>query len=199
MGEYAQYGKDRIKIGTCEEMYYLRADQVHMVQPLEGNVDPVRDRNEIRFRFPWPDEDNVAPGAFDKYERAVTFHGVPIPVEVVHQSVQFSAPGYVLSLPCPESEGIRHVKVDGEALHVGRNGYTGGAQLVQQRYWDDKLVIVAKCGGCGAKYRVETLEGAQPYIKACLDEGARNGAREWWTEIARRIEAGYSGTEKDEA
>ena len=31
MGEYASYLGERIKIGTCENMYYLRADQRHLV------------------------------------------------------------------------------------------------------------------------------------------------------------------------
>ena len=27
MGEYAKYAGERVKIGTCEDMYYLRDDQ----------------------------------------------------------------------------------------------------------------------------------------------------------------------------
>jgi hypothetical protein len=54
MGEYALYKGQQIKIGTCETMYYLRADQAHLVTPLPGNVDPIKDADEIRFRFPSP-------------------------------------------------------------------------------------------------------------------------------------------------
>ena len=65
MGEYAKFQGQSIKIGTCENMYYLRADQAAMVQPESGNVDPIRDRESLRFRFPFPDEDNVLPGEFE--------------------------------------------------------------------------------------------------------------------------------------
>ncbi len=36
MGEYAIYRGERIKIGTCEDMYYLRPDQVHLVKRVSG-------------------------------------------------------------------------------------------------------------------------------------------------------------------
>lgn len=32
MGEYATYKGQEIKIGTCEDCYYLRADQRHLAQ-----------------------------------------------------------------------------------------------------------------------------------------------------------------------
>ena len=71
MGEYAMFQGEQIKMGTCEQMYYLRADQAHLVKPLEGNVDPIKDAGEIRFRFPFPDEDHVPPGEFNDYDRTV--------------------------------------------------------------------------------------------------------------------------------
>jgi hypothetical protein len=109
MGEYAIHNGEQVKIGTCEEMYYLRADQAHLVRHLSGNVDPVRDRLALRFRFPFPDEDGVSPGGagFDPFERGIAIRGVRPPAEgVEHHTVQFSArPGYLLSLPCPEAHG----------------------------------------------------------------------------------------------
>jgi hypothetical protein len=91
MGEFARYGGERIKIGTCENMYYLRADQRFRVAALCGNVDPVRDAPHLRFRFPFPDEDHVAPGAFDRYDRAIGLYGVDVPTDIEHGSVQFTA------------------------------------------------------------------------------------------------------------
>ena len=58
MGEYAKHKGEEIKIGTCENMYYLRFDQRHKVKALPGNVDPNgADAYALRFRFPWPNED----------------------------------------------------------------------------------------------------------------------------------------------
>ena len=193
MGEYAKFNRRDIKIGTCEDMYYLRADQSALVQPLPGNVDPVRDRAELRFRFPWPDEDEIRPGAFERYERGVGLHGVEQPATVDHGVVQFTAPGYNVCLPCPESKAY-------SGLKIHRNGHPGPVQIVQQRWIGDQLVLICACGGCGAKWREATLDEARPYIDACLREAANRelppataSDGEWWREVARRIKVGYQG------
>lgn len=67
MGEYAKYKGEKIKIGTCNEMYYLRYDQRHLVTPIPGNVDPVKQINSIWFRAPRNDEKDIAPGEFEYY------------------------------------------------------------------------------------------------------------------------------------
>jgi hypothetical protein len=86
MGEHALYAGAQIKIGTCEDMYYLRADQAGLVEGLPGNVDPndPRHRKEIRFRFPWPDEDGTEPGHFEDYDRSLPVPTATIPDEVSH-------------------------------------------------------------------------------------------------------------------
>lgn len=64
MGEFAEYQGDRIKIGTCEDMYYLRADQRHLISGYQfAEID--------RFRFPFPDEDDVEPGCFGDHDRGI--------------------------------------------------------------------------------------------------------------------------------
>jgi hypothetical protein len=209
MGEYALYNGEEIKIGTCEDMYYLRADQAHLVEPLSGNVDPVRDRDGIRFRFPFPDEDGIEPGAFEDYERGVRLYGVKVPEGVDHYSVQFKADnGYLTSLPCPElgSEGVLSLTADGSdhVYRVGRNGYGGAVELVQQRYWEGRLVAVCHCKGCGAAYRLPTLEDVQPVLDALhaeadqyLRTAERNGTKGdelhavRLRTIADRVAAGY--------
>lgn len=191
MAENAKYRGQEVKIGTCEEMYYLRADQARKVQRVSGSVDPVGDRAALRFRFPWPNEDNVEPGGFGDYERAVTVYGVEMPKDVDHGSVQFKAePGYLVSLPCPESPKIAELPIT-----VHRNGFSGSVRIVQQRYVEGRLVLVAMCGGCRAKWRVPTIEDAEPYIAGCLkraeEEERRNGSPEWWRKVAERIRDGY--------
>ena len=163
MGEYALYQGEEVKIGTCEDMLYLRADQAHLVTPLPGNVDPVRDRDALRFRFPFPDEDGTEPGGFDNPFRGRRLYGVKAPDGVDHGNVQFKASnGYLISLPCPEGPDAP------EGIH--RNGYGGACELIQQRYWEGRLVAVCKCKGCGDIYRLPTLEDAQPVIDALHDE-----------------------------
>ena len=195
MGEYAMYKGERIKIGTCEDMYYLRADQAPKVRKVSGSLDPnAREEQEIiRFRFPWPDEDQVEPGAFESFDRAVGLSGdIPFPEGLEHHSVQFWAqgPGYLVSLPCPEGPAASH------GLHVHRNGFGGRVKIVQQAYRVGVLAVICECGGCGARFNLPTWAGAEPVIVACraeADKAERQGnSRAWWDTIADRIAAGYT-------
>lgn len=42
MGEYAKRKSDnqKIKIGTCQTMYYLRLEGRNQVEPIANNIDP---------------------------------------------------------------------------------------------------------------------------------------------------------------
>lgn len=76
MGEYAIRKSDNveIKIGTCEEMYYLRFEDRFAVTHKPGNVDPVADAGELRFRLPFPDEDDLKPGEYQDYNRGLRLY-----------------------------------------------------------------------------------------------------------------------------
>lgn len=200
MGEYARYNGGQIKIGTCEDMYYLRADQRHRVGALSGNVDPVKDAKEIRFRFPFPDEDGTEPGAFDKYDRGLALWAMKSPLEVEHGKVPFSASvGYLVSLPCPEGPGGSELATLFGGVH--RNGFQGPVRLVQQRLLADGVTWAAilACGGCDYRWRCETREEALEVVAACEDEAAKAAQRErddpragdYWREVGRRVLAGY--------
>ncbi len=191
MGEYAEYRGEQIKIGTCEDMYYLRADQAHLVRALRGNVNPITQADNIRFRFPFPNEDNCKPGCFEDPFRAEGFYDVPIPEGVKHTTTQFvSSRGYLLSSDCPEMMMAKLGK-----NMFARNGNIGRVRLVQQRVWEGKLVLVMECGGCGAKYRLPTLEDAQPVIdslKKQFDEKESTHGGHYYRLMAERIVAGYA-------
>ena len=174
MGEYAKYHGEEVKIGTCEDMLYLRADQAHLVQAVPGSVDPVKDRDGIRFRFPFPEEDGIAPGEFDDPFKGVTLYSVRAPEGVDHGRVQFKADnGYLVSLPCPEQCDRGLVQLtDGteQPYTVHRNGHPGASELVQQRYWEGRLVAVLKCKACGHMWRMPEFSDAEPVIVALRSE-----------------------------
>lgn len=199
MGEMARFKGEEVKIGTCEDMYYLRADQRELVKALPHNVDPVNDADVLRFRFPFPDEDKIEPGAFENSFRSVVIPGATPPEGVEHDSMQFRHDkGYLISLPCPEA---------GESpvygMHkVHRNGFAGAVKLCQQRFFNGFWVPVFECGGCGAKWRIETLEECQPIIKALRDEAETARCRptglqtaNWYDAIADRIVSGFAKPE----
>jgi hypothetical protein len=198
MGEYATYAGERIKIGTCEDLYYLRADQVGLL----SRSDIGNHWDAVRFRFPFPDEDNERPGGFDNHDRSVPTWGLEPPAELDHSAIQFkstSSPsgGVLVMLPCPFSaEG----KASGTRYMF--NGFAGAVRIVQQRIWDGLLVLVLECGACGARYRCPTFADAEPVVVACRSQADRlqreadlrppnDGLVGWWHTIADRITAGY--------
>lgn len=212
MGEYAKYKGESVKIGTCESMYYLRADQRFMVQAERGNVDPSSsDALSIRFRFPFPDEDKVEPGQFENYGRALAVHGLTAPVGVEHYKVQFVASaGYNVCLPCPEGPQVLELPLNGgkmsvdlKGLNIQRNGFSGAVKLVQQKLLaDGRLVPVCECGGCGSAWRLEDPSDIEALVVAIRAEGDRlahlhnvgiyrdqpmDGAVAFWHKIADRI------------
>lgn len=219
MGEYAKLKGSgaEVKIGTCEQMYYLRWDQADQVWAQHGNVDPVRDRFDgIRFRFPFPDEDRIQPGEFEDYDRAFRIDGIEQTDDHEHYHVQFKASnGYLLSIPCPES-GTRsadrmslRVDVAGGSVKVGLNGYGGSFGIHSQRWLrededgPERLVTVCRCLGCGALWRLHTWEQAEPIVvalRAQADEWQRRtdadmpaygASAATLHEIADRIRDGY--------
>lgn len=213
MGEYAKLNGQSVKIGTCEQMYYLRADQVQLIEPERNSVNPkIKEHAEqIRFRFPFPQEDNEQPGGFYSlgYDYGMGLYGVEVPEEVEHHSLQFtrnypSAGGILLSAPCPRS---KEGKASGLKFHY--NGYSGAAQIHSQRLVNGQLRLVMKCGDCGALWRCDSLEDCKDVLAALEKEAqqrdhettianARPGAiqcksqGDFYREIARRIEAGYT-------
>jgi hypothetical protein len=193
MGEFAEYKGSRIQIGTCEDLFYLRADQWDHVTPISGRDDVTQYLKAVRFRFPWPDEDEVEPGMFKDYDRSCALRGLEAPAEHAedHHSVGFvAAAGYQCSLPCPESGKAI------EGAQVQRTSFRGAVHLCQQRWWNGLLVGVLECGGCGLAWRLETLIAAQPAIDALRSEAEQQQQKsavsaEWYATVAERLRAGY--------
>ena len=197
MGEYAKHQGHQIKIGTCEQMYYLRADQVEFITPEHNSVNPhsLDTAGLIRFRFPFPDEDTVQPGAFQDYNRALWIYGLEVPEGVDHGSLQFtrnypSSGGIILSTPCPESQ-------EGKAsgLRFNYNGHAGKVGIHSQRLIDGQLKLVCSCGSCGALWRNDTLEDCAAILNNLRAEAARDpkdARAKLFSEVAARIEAGYT-------
>lgn len=181
MGEHATYRGSTIKIGTCENMYYLRADQ-------RGEIGGYRFALDVdRFRFPFPDEDEIEPGHFGDYSRGWKVPGYVLPPELSgdeHGNIYFrNELGYTLALPCPEqferdAGGMfTEVPIGDASVRVGRNGFSGGgATVVQQAFRGGHLVTLLHCGSCGAVHRLDTLEDASPVIEAFRTEADRT---EW--------------------
>lgn len=188
MGEYIylQGEPDTRKLGTCEELFYVRyADLVRWVgegraQRVPGNLEPAAyldEKHGFRFRFPFPDEDGAAWAALD-YDR-----GFPL-----------DAPAVVFAEMEHNNPPLRRVAYSvGDGLERGEGACTqedaatrgGRVELVAQRLIDGLLWAVVRCPGCGAKWRL-TPERAQALAAAHRAAGDATTR-----EVVRRMLAGY--------
>jgi hypothetical protein len=90
--------------------------------------------------------------------------------------VQFTASnGYLVSLPCPESQAIVTMGSNHMPATIHRNGYGGPASLVGQAWRNGRLVGIARCNGCHHMYRLEEgfEEAAAVSIRAAADREIR--------------------------
>jgi hypothetical protein len=169
-------------------MYYLRWDQAQLVTDSDVDFSDPKVLAGIRFRFPWPDEDNIAPGDFDAYDKGFVVR-TPVPAGVKHYSHQFrdDRVGYTLNVPCPEGPD--------SPAGVHRNGYAGPAEIVQQAWRGGSLVTIGACRGCGARFGYYAADAA-----ALLDEllqRAEEAPHSGVAEICKRVAAGYTLAETE--
>lgn len=168
MGEYATRKSDQahIKIGTCESMYYLRFDDIHLIEYDHNLLEP-----GCSFRLPFPDEDDLPPGAgsYEEYERAVGL--MPYTDQDTGKEMEFDDPwtrkwpgliqahhktsGILVNFPCyhgilPEGNG-KSYKEGGIAFHW--NGKTPTWALVRVKLTETGLLPLITCRHCGQLFR----------------------------------------------
>lgn len=199
MGEYAYLNGERIKLGTCEDLMYLRLEDAPRLEVRgSGDTDPTRHLDVFRFRFPFPDEDGIQGGHYDA-ERGVTIPGLEADPDVDHFTVQFrNDAGLLVSLPCPQGAyGKAWAKAADVTVH--RNGYPGSVDLTAHRVWNGRVVPVLRCRPCRTAWRLEEPADAVDLLEA-LDAAAEQAATDiypdesravFYRSIADRVRAGY--------
>lgn len=177
MGEYATYKGNSIKIGTCEDMYYIRYEDREKVLPEENSLDCSKEL-DLRWRLPFPDEDDLEPGQYKIYNRGEILNGFADPytikdVGIIQVSHEI---GLLINLPCYHGEKMPEIKGDGVkvfwngkspayALTAIKNTEIGCNPIVSCRFcqtawrheWKDVLPFVTDKE---LKYRLEKYEGA---------------------------------------
>lgn len=165
MGEYAIRKRDnqRIKIGTCEDMYYLRWDDRAEVFPESGSLNPATEANHLRFRLPFPDEDGQGPGGGEPFRSIVLIDFVPSEGMPSGRIQLHHAPsGVLISIPCHHGFALPEVTPD---MTIGWNGKPPHFwQLRSIRCADSLLHPVVGCCACNEQFRA-TWEDVLPCIK----------------------------------
>ena len=214
MGEYITIDKQEVKIGTCENMYYARLDQLEEVQAL-GLADVAEYLNPeygYRYRFPFPEEDGLEIGEYDNYSKGLAVNlsygsecHAPKLTEFLRGSdwehrhvTQSQSVGHCYNfnvfIPCVLSADFAKAN-----LKTSNGTPSDVIEIVQQKQVDGEIWVVVRCGYCGAAVRLD-WEGASElcgvlrnyYVRehgfVRLDNKSR---QEYYNTIAERIEGGY--------
>lgn len=194
MGEYATRKSDgeHVKIGTCESMYYMRADQLDDITDPSFPIASPDVLTSTLFRFPFPDEDGTRVGGFDPYNRSAAVpEGWTLPADCEgHGGIQLASTtttGWLAYLPCPQGPDA----IDG--VNLRRNGgQRYGVRMTKPQAGGTSRVVV-ECSPCGRLWSL-TRADALALAAAYLDEGDRrsrwdgNGTIDrYYLEMASRI------------
>ena len=202
MGEYINYQGREIKLGTCEDLYYTRLDQLKearfSMSKMEGNLDVLEylnPKNGFRYRFPFPDEDEIPIGAFTDFEKGLVIQLQPEDFSLAefdhHDKWHSNSPkggGYNVnvSMPCPQSKEFsecKHSPIDWRIVEIR-----------QQKQIDGEIWTVIACPYCGALSRLP-YEDAQKLIHS-IEAGYVNiktneTSKVYYQEVCNRIRNGY--------
>jgi hypothetical protein len=168
MGEYATRNKDgkEIKIGTCENMYYLRYSDRDKVSALPGNIDPMDESiiSEIRWRLPFPDEDHIQPGDdYDPFRGVMLYRYEPGHTDDPGTLQLDTKYGMMLNVPCYHGEKLPENTGD---IKPFWNGKGPAYALKFLKFIDGEPWGVYSCIECRKEWRAP-LKELIPFIGGC--------------------------------
>lgn len=177
MGEYATRRADgqKIKIGTCEDMFYLRIEDSNKVDPISGNVDAAI-ATGLRFRLPYLDEDDKQPGEYEDFNRGLRLwrtikegerewtedykpDGLA-DAEAGYLQLRHEASGLLLSVPCHHGERLPEV---GPNVRAFWNGKGHSIELYAVKRTPAGVVPVIRCRHCRMMW-VDTWADVLPFV-----------------------------------
>ncbi len=154
MGEYAKHINQRIKIGTCESMYYLRYEDRFKVEPVPDSLNPHSTKN-LFWRLPFPDEDHIQPGYYENFDRGILLYKTN-EKEIIPYSGEFSDTGIVqakhdsglmINAQCYHGQRLPEASADMKPFWNGRAMYW--FELIHLKNSDQHGVIpVIRCRYC---------------------------------------------------
>lgn len=205
MGEYIDYKGQNTKLGTCEDLYYARLDQLKAA----GVDQYINPDYGFRYRFPFPEEDNLDIGEFDKFNKShvikLAFADYAL-VDIDHRTISHAcnANGSYnvnVMIPCPQSKEfawtftqmpdntvkrLRHSPLDWRIVGI-----------CQQKQVDGEVWTVIECPYCGAKVRICRDEAEklchsiqENYIDRYTGD-EHESQRQYYSKIVSRIMGGY--------
>lgn len=182
MGEYAERESDRqeIKIGTCESMYYLRYSDRNKVRGIKNSLDPNDEKtiNVLRWRLPFPDEDEVRPGDYENHARGATLCNFSDPSTAEdHGILQLhSKTGLLVNIACYHGE---KKPKDTKEVQFHWNGKGHNYELRHLKFIDGVVFGVYSCVECDRSWRAP-LKELLPFMIGYGDQVLLKRLKEWY-------------------
>jgi hypothetical protein len=159
MGECATYKGEYIKIGTCENMYYLRYEDRLKV---ENPSFQVATEANLFWRLPFPDEDEIGIGHYEQHNKGLRlWREIKTPgtqpdshlnfedSELEPGKLQMSHKcGYLMSVPCYHGFDLP------DNCHWNGKGWFLELAFIKNTS-DKKLHPVVRCKHCQKMWRYE--------------------------------------------
>ena len=168
MGEYAKHNGQRVKIGTCESMYYLRFEDRFSVRKEPDSLDPATETN-LFWRLPFPDEDAIQPGHYEQYNRGSVLTTFTDPgTAETPGTLQVSHPmGLLLNVACYHGEKLPEASKDFKPHWNGKGNFF---ELAFIKNAENSILPVVRCRACGHMWSYSSWDDILPQIH---DEGLR--------------------------
>jgi len=152
MGEYAKRKSDgeKVKIGTCESMYYCRYEDKNKVIYDFGDY-------SYFWRLPFPDEDNITVGNYDPYNRGSQLTGFE-DLELINDPgiMQVSSKsGLLLNVNCYHGYKLPTGSTDIKPFWNGKGNFF---ELNSIKNVDKKFRFVVTCKYCRHMWSYEPQE-----------------------------------------
>ncbi len=220
MGEYIDYKGKEVKLGTCESLYYTRLEQleaaeaVGILEKRGGNLsaseylDPA---NGFRYRFPFPEEDNIDIGDFVDYDKGMIVQlqheDRDLVEDMEHGDIWHACHpkggGYNVNIatPCPQSKELDWTGTQQPDNSFKRLSHSPIApriiEITQQKQVDGEIWTVIDCPYCTAKVRIEYESAVKlvhsiqvGYIETRKQDNEEI-CRAYYQTVCDRILAGY--------
>lgn len=203
MGEHIYWKGDSYKLGTCEDLYYVTYDDLLAMvnggaRKLGGNLAPHEYLvNGFRYRFPFPNEDGQDKLELPDFDRGVVTTAPAEAMSEEHESIYLAlgprGGGYNINakVTCPMSP-------DAKPENYSQGPHTKIVEVCQQKAVDGHLWVVLRCPYCGTKWRLGPEEAAilvaymRDHYSKTYWQDSWSSQRDYYLEIANRIEAGYN-------
>lgn len=161
MGEYAYRRPDgeHIKIGTCEDMYYIRYEDRKKVKPDEHSLDCSKEL-EIRWRLPFPDEDYILPGNYMDHNRSEPLYDFDAELGPDYQPGTFllsHESGIRVNVPCYHGKKLPENTGDLDIGWTNKKDHFILSSVKNTK--DEGMMAVVKCKVCGEmwRFKLETV------------------------------------------